>query len=526
MADLPLLITPLDEPNQRLVDAVHPSEWVNPDARPTYHLVVLGGGTAGLVAAATVAGLGGNVALVERHLLGGDRLIAGCVPSKGVLRAARAWHEAAAAAPMGLRVESAQRDFGAAMKRMRSLRAAIAPNDSAARLRELGIDVFLGHGRFVAADAVAVDGTRLVFHRALVATGSRPAVPDVPGLSDAGFLTSESVFTLQNLPPRLAVVGGGPAGCELAQAFARFGAQVTQLVREERLLPREDPETAAEIRGALERDGVRVVAGAVLRGVERSGRSKHLRFAVGEDEHRLGVDEILVVIGREPVVEDLGLESAGVALGTNGIEADAHLRTTNPRIYAAGDCCTGRRYTHAADAMARIVVRNAFFGGREDYSRHVIPRCTYTSPEAAHTGATAAELAARGIPFETITVPLADNDRAVLDGAPEGFLRVHHRKGKDEILGATLVAEHAGETITELTAAIEHGIGLEKLAATIHPYPTQAAVVQKAGELYRHKRLTPLRRKLLALWFRRLETKSRKELERGATAAATSQVQG
>ena len=514
----PVLVTPFDESNQKLVDQVHPSNWTNPEPADLYHLVVIGGGTAGLVAAAATASLGGRVALIERHLLGGDCLNTGCVPSKALIRTARAWKELANAAPHGLREASAVRDFGAAMKRMRELRAELAPHDSAWRFQELGVDVFLGAGRFVSPHEVEVEDRRLRFHRALIATGGRPAAPEVAGLADAGFLTSETVFSLQQLPARLAVVGGGPLGCELAQAFARFGAQVTMLLDEHHLLPREEPEVAAVIGRALEADGVRIVTDTRLTAVERGARSKLLRFASGAEEHRLAVDEILIAVGRRPNLEGLGLEAAGVAATGQGVTVDDLLRTSNPAIFAAGDVASAFKFTHAADAMARIVVRNALFNGRERASDLLIPWTTFTSPEVARVGLCEDQLRARGIRFETLTVPLEENDRARLEGAAEGFLRVHHRRGKDEILGATLVAEHAGETIGELVLAMRSRLGLGALAATIHPYPTQAEVVKRAGDLWRKQKLTPVRRKLLALWFRRLERGARQRLAKAAAA--------
>ncbi len=509
-----VLITPFDEHNQTLVDNVHPLAWTNPEPAPVYHLVVIGAGTAGLVAAAGAAGLGGRVALIERHLMGGDCLNVGCVPSKALIRAARAWRQIADGSEYGVRVQIEVADFGAAMKRLRAKRAAISANDSAARFRELGVDVFLGHGSFTGPDAIAIDGTTLRFHRALVATGGRPAVPPLPGLEAAGYLTNENVFSLQTLPGRLAVVGGGPIGCELAQGFARFGSQVTMLLRDRHLLPREDPDAAAVVRSALEADGVRVIGGATLRRVERGSRLKALYFEIEGTEHRLAVDDILVATGRRPNLEGLGLEVAGIAHDAEGVTVDDRLRTTNPAVFAAGDICSRFKFTHAADAMARIVLRNAFFGGKQRASDLVIPWCTFTDPEVAHVGRYEDELRRRGTPFETITVPLEENDRAIVEGSTQGFLRVHHRKGKGEILGATLVSEHAGETIAELVAALQHGIGLDRLAATIHPYPTQAEVVKRAGDAWNRKRLTPFRRKLFSSWFRHLEKRALRRLAR------------
>jgi len=516
----PVLITPFDESNQKLVDQVHPSSWINPEPAGIYHLVVVGGGTAGLAAAADAARSGARVALVERHLLGGDRLVTGSVPALAMRRAARAWKELATAGVHGLREAAAVRDFGAAMKRMRELRAALAPQDSAWRLKELGVDVFLGHGRFVSPHELEVEGAKLAFHRALIATGGLPHVPEVPGLADAGFLTSESVFSLQQLPTRLAVVGGGPLGCELAQAFARFGAQVTLLVDGERLLPHDEPAAAEVVERALAADGVRLVTGARLTAVERGARSKLLRFTAGEQEHRLMVEEILVVTGRRPNLGDLGLDAAGIGRSERGVTVDERLQTANPAVYAAGGVSSELPSAQAADALGRLAVRNALFSGRERASDLLVPWTTFTSPEVARVGLSEQELRERGEKFETITVPLEENDRARLDGAAEGFLAVHHRRGRGEILGATLVAEHAGETIGELALAMRAGTGLGALAATIHPYPTHSEVLRRAGDLWRGKKLTPLKRKLLALRFRRLEKQALKRIAK-ATAAAS-----
>ena len=521
MPDAPLVL-PLDAHNQRLVDNVHPAAWENPAPAGVYHLVVLGAGTAGLVAAVGAAGLGARVAIIEKHLMGGDCLNSGCVPSKAVLRAARAFRDSRGAAEFGVRATPEGSDFAVAMQRMRRLRAEISANDSVWRLRDLGIDVFLGAGRFTGADAIEVAGGRLRFRRALVATGARPAVPDLPGLTDVGFLTSETVFQLTDLPRRLAVFGGGPIGCELAQAFARFGSQVTLLVRGDRLLPLEEAECAAVVQQALEADGVRVVSDCRLLGVQRPQRRTVVQFALDGNQHQLPVDEILVATGRAANVQGLGLESAGVAFSPRGVEVDDRLRTTNPRIFACGDVVSARRFTHLADAQARIVIQNALFGGKKKASSLLVPRCTFTSPEIAHVGLQEAELRERGIRFETLSVPLAENDRARLDGAAEGMLRLHYKRGGDRILGATLVSEHAGETLAELVVAIQHGVGLAKLAETIHPYPTQAEVVKRAADAWRRTKLTQWTKRLFAFWFRRQE---KQELRRIAKSSAQAAAQ-
>ena len=518
------LLPPDDAFNRKLTANVHPADWRNPTPADRYNLVVVGAGTAGLVTAAIAAGLGARVALVERHLMGGDCLNVGCVPSKAVLRAARAWAAARDGAAFGLTFPAGvERDFGAAMARMRRLRAELSRVDSAERFAGLGVDVFIGEARFTGPDAVAVGGATLRFARAAVCTGARAAAPPVPGLADAGHLTNETVFSLTALPPRLAVIGAGPIGCELAQAFARFGSEVTVIERSGRILPREDADAAAVVQARMARDGVRFVFDAEVRAVEPAGErrearprsdavdtgeagGKRIRYAVGGEPHDLRVDEILVGVGRAPNVEGLGLDAAGVACDRGGVAVDARLRTTNPRIYAAGDVCSRFKFTHAADAMARIVVQNAMFPhpfglGRASTRSLVIPWCTYTEPEIAHVGLYEADARAEGIEVETFTQPLAEVDRAVLDGEDAGFARVHVRKGTDRILGATVVAADAGNLISEVTVAMKARAGLGVVGTAVHPYPTQAEAWRKVADRLRRARFSPRQQAMLKRLF-------------------------
>ncbi len=488
-----------DAPERELRALVRPPNWANPTPPGRYNLVVIGGGTAGLVSAAGACGLGARVALVERDRLGGDCLNVGCVPSKALLRSARAAADARAAGTFGVRVAAAPAvDFPAVMDRLRRLRAGLAPNDSAERLRGLGVDVFFGEARFVGRDSVAVGGVRLEFARAVIATGARPAVPDLPGLEATGYLTNETVFNLTSLPGRLAVLGGGPIGCELGQAFARLGSEVTIVGREAVLLPRDEPDATAVVAAALLRDGVRLGLGREVIGARPEAGSKLLDF---KHDTSLCADEILVAAGRKPNVEGLSLESAGVEYDRAGVRVDDHLRTTNPRVYAAGDVCSRFQFTHAADAMARVVIQNALFFGRARASALTIPWCTYTEPELARVGLTAAEAADRGIPTDTFVQEMNAVDRAVLDGEEEGFLKVHVRRGSDRIVGATAVGNSAGAMITELTLAMTAGVGLRTLARTIHPYPTQGEAVKKVADAYNRTRVTPRVKHLLARWF-------------------------
>lgn len=496
------LIAPADEHNAKLIDNVHPLDWVNPEPAPRYHLVVIGGGTAGLVSAAGAAGLGAKVALVERHLLGGDCLNVGCVPSKGVISAARAWHAAQHATELGGPQVSGEGDFGVAMERMRRLRTGISRHDSAARFRDLGIDVFIGDGRFVGANEIEVDGKRLRFRRAVIATGGRAAAPPIPGLDTVDYLTNENVFSLTSVPRRFGVIGAGPIGCEMSQAFARLGSCVSLFEMTRHILPREDPDAAAVVQDSMHADGVDLQLDVKVTRVEQRGDDIIVHFEHNGDAQELTFDQLLVAVGRAPNIDGLGLEEAGVAYERGGVLVDDRLRTTNSKIYACGDVASRYKFTHTADAQARIVIQNALFFGRSRSSELVIPWCTYTSPEIAHVGMYASDAREQGVETDTLTVPLSDVDRAVLDGEDEGFLRLHLKKGTDKILGATLVAAHAGDMIGELCLAITAGVGLGKISATIHPYPTQAEVIKKAADQWRRTKLTPTVKKLFKLWFR------------------------
>jgi len=502
-------LPPHDEHNRRLLDNVHPPEHTNPEPEGRYHLVVIGAGTAGLVSAAGAAGLGAKVALVERHLMGGDCLNVGCVPSKGVIRPARAWHEAKSAARRfagpGVQGEG---DFSAAMERMRRIRADISHHDSVSRFRdELGIDVFLGEGRFTGKNTVEVDGTRLEFRRAVIATGARAAAPPIPGLDQVDYLTNETIFSLTELPERFAIIGAGPIGCEMAQSFTRFGSHVALFDMAEHVLVREDEDAACKVQDALVRDGVELVLEASIRRVENRDGKKVVVYTQNGEEKEWSADQLLVAVGRAPNVDGLHLEAAGVEYDAKrGVEVDEYLRTSNKRIYAAGDISSKYKFTHIADAEARVVIQNALFSigplGRKRGDDLLVPWCTYTSPELAHVGMYVQDAEEKGLEVHTLTVPLSDVDRALLDGEDEGFVRIHLEKGKDRILGATVVAEHAGEMISEITVAIQNGVGLSALANVIHPYPTQAEAIKKAADQFNRTKLTPTVKKIFDGWFR------------------------
>lgn len=494
-------LLPHDEHNQFLLSRVRPAAWRNPEPPPRYNLVVLGAGTAGLVTAAGAAGLGAKVALVERHWMGGDCLNVGCVPSKALIRAARAWAQVRDASHLGVRVpEGASVDFPVVMRRMRQLRASISPHDSAERYRAMGVDVYFGQARFVGSDAVQVGDRVLRFKKAVIATGARAAKPAVPGIEETGYLTNETVFSLTELPRRLAVIGAGPIGCELAQAFARFGSEVYLVEAQHGIMPNEDREAAEIVRESMQRDGVRLLCcGKDLR-VSRSEEGKRLTVDSHDRRYEVTVDEILIGVGRAPNVEGLELEVAGVAYDKTGVQVNERLRTTNSRVFAAGDICSRYKFTHAADAMARIAIQNALFLGRANASALTMPWCTYTDPEVAHVGLYEQEAEKRGIATETYVQKFHDVDRAILDGEVEGFVKVLVRRGTDKIVGATIVASHAGDMISELTLAMVGRIGLKKIAKTIHPYPTQAEAIKKVADAFNRTRLTPRVKALFERW--------------------------
>ena len=510
------LIVPNDEYNQELVANVHPSEWVNPEPAGRYNIVVIGAGTAGLITAVIAASLGAKVALIEKHLMGGDCLNVGCVPSKGVIRAARAWADLRRATEFGLHIPAGVKyDFGAVMARMRKLRARISRNDSARRYTKLGVDVYIGSGRFLGFDTVQVEGPAgnrtLTFAKAAVCTGARAAVPDTPGLQEAGYLTNETVFSLTELPQRLGVIGAGPIGCELAQAFARFGSQVYLIESTHGILPNEDRDAAEIVQQQMLRDGVKLRCCAKHLKVEKLDSGKRLTVDSHGQQYDVIVDEILIGVGRTPNVEKIGLETAGVSYDKNGVRVNARLQSTNPKIFAAGDVCSRYKFTHAADAMAQIVIQNALFPhplnlGYANVDALVMPWCTFTEPEVAHVGMYEKEAKEKGIEVETYTYKLDEVDRAILDGEDEGFARVHMKKGTDKILGATIVAAHAGDMIGEFSVAMKAGAGAKTIAGTIHPYPTQAEVNRKVINLWRKAHFTQRTRNLLTKlfeWLRR-----------------------
>ena len=496
-------ILPDDRHNRELVTHVHPPDWTNPEPAERYNLVVIGAGTAGLVTAAGAAGLGARVALVERHLMGGDCLNYGCVPSKALIRSSRAYAAVRDARNYGIDVAgTVSVDFSAVMDRLRRLRAGISRHDAVARFKSLGVDVFLGQGQFTGKDSVEVAGKTLRFARAVIATGARAVQPKIKGLAESGFLTNETVFSLTERPERLAVIGGGPIGCEMAQAFQRLGSQVILFHKNDHILDREDPDAAEIIQNRFVKEGIRLVLNSDLLEIQSRDGQKVISFEVHGSRDSIAVDEILVGAGRAPNVEHLGLEAAGVRYDQRkGVLVDDYLRTTNPVVFAAGDVSMMYKFTHAADAAARIVIQNALFRGSKKLSALLVPWCTYTDPEIAHVGMYERDAKKAGIEVDTFVRPLAEVDRPVLDGEDEGFVKIHVKKGTDKILGATIVASHAGDMISELTLAMKGKVGLGTISGVIHPYPTQAEAIKQVADAYSRTRLTPFLKNLFSKWF-------------------------
>ncbi|MGB0953917.1 MAG: mercuric reductase [Planctomycetota bacterium] len=493
-----------DDPHdQELKGQVAPDDWVNPQAQSLYDMVVVGGGTAGLICAAIAAGLGAKVAMVERELLGGDCLNFGCVPSKGLLSVSKRLGMMRKAADYGIKMgQDPQTDFAKVMERMRGIRAGIGHHDGAPRFRDLGVDVFLGEGRFVAENMVEVqlhdDNLRtLRFKRAVVATGARPLVFPVAGLEEAGYLTNLSLFALTELPPSLTVVGAGPIGVEMAQAFARFGTEVTVVDMAEQILPREDPDAAAVVREALEKDGIRFELGAKMSRVEQRDGNKVLVFERGGEEGEVVASELLLAMGRRANVEGIGLEKAGVVFDRGGVKIDDALRTTNKRIFAAGDVAGSFQFTHAADAMARIVIRNAFFFGRGKLSSLTMPWSTYTDPEVAHVGLYESQAKEAGVELTSLRMDFSEIDRNLLEGETEGFAKVIFEKKSGKLRGATVVGAHAGDLLGEMLVAVTKQMKVTELSGVIHPYPTSVSVWGRLGDKASGARLTPGVAKLL-----------------------------
>lgn len=497
-----LEVLPLDEWNIKLLDNVHPPIVQEVIPEGVYNIVVIGAGAAGLVTAAGSSGVGAKVAIIENNLFGGDCLNVGCVPSKALLRVANGIGELKKLSSFGVEVGEVKINFEKIMERMRRLRAQISPNDSVSRFqKELGIDVYLGFGKFVNKDTIEVNGKRIKFAKACIATGASPNVPPIPGIETVPYLTNITVFNLTSLPPKLAIIGAGPVSCELAQAFARFGSQVLMIARSPKIMEREDPDASQIVFNQLLEDGVQILLNSKVTSIQN--QNSDILLSVDEDGKPSThlVSHLLVAAGRSPNVNGMGLEEAGVEYTPRGVKVNKYLQTTNSNIYAAGDVCLQYKFTHTADFSARIVIRNALFFGKSRFSDLVVPWCTYTEPELAHVGLYESDLIRQGIKYQTFIRHFHEVDRAILEDETQGFVKVFTKDGSDKILGATIVGPHAGEMISEFTQAMVTGTGLSTISTVIHPYPTESEAIRQVGDLFNRTKLTPtvkvLFRKLL-----------------------------
>ncbi len=494
-------LSPDDSYNRALIGQVRPQNWQNPTPRGYYHLVVVGGGSAGLISAMGASGLGAKVALIEKNLLGGDCLNTGCVPSKALIRSAKAIYDALDTEEFGLPLrDKTTISFEAVMERVRRLRSVISHHDSAEKLRAQGIDVYFGNPEFSSPKTINVNDATLSFKKAVIATGSRAAVPPIPGLKDVPMLTNETVFNLESRPAHLIVIGGGPIGCELAQAFRRLGSEVSIVNDVAHLLPADEPEAGELIAQRFKHEKIKLFMKARINAVTRKDAGIELVLTHDGASKVLQGSHVLVAAGRAPNIDGLKLEEAHVkATAPLGIQVNDRMQTSNPKIYAAGDCCLAPKFTHTADATARIVIQNSLFWGRKKFKTLTIPWCTYTDPEVAHTGATTGTLKPNS--YDVLKIPLTSTDRANLDSDHEGFAKIITRKKSDQILGATIVARHAGDMINPLTLAIQKKIGLSQFASIIFPYPTQGELIKKVADQYQRQKLTPLVKAFLKFWF-------------------------
>ncbi|MDQ3511240.1 MAG: FAD-dependent oxidoreductase [Pseudomonadota bacterium] len=442
-----------------------------------FNMIVIGAGSAGLVSSYIAATARAKVALIERHRMGGDCLNTGCVPSKALLRTARLMADARNAEGYGIARMSSEIDFAQVMERVQQVVRKVEPHDSVERYTELGVDVILGEARIVSPWEVEVDGKRLSARSLIIATGAKPLVPDLPGLDQVDYLTSDTLWDLRVLPKRLVVLGGGAIGCELTQAFARLGSQVSQVEMAPRLLPREDADAAAEVQARFDEEGIKVFTGSKALRVEREGDGGTVVCEKDGAEVMVPFDRLLVALGRKANVDGFGLQELGVEITERGtVQVDPLMRTNFPNILVAGDVAGPYQFTHVAAHQAWYASINAliapFWSFKVDY--RVIPWATFTDPEVARVGLSEDEARDRGIEVEVTRYGLDDLDRAIADSEDHGFVKVLTQPGKDRILGATIVGAHAGDLLAEFVLAMKHGLGLNKLLGTIHIYPTMS----------------------------------------------------
>lgn len=481
-----------------------------------FDLVVIGGGTAGLVTAAGAASLGARTALIEKDRLGGECLWTGCVPSKALIGSARVAEAFRQAADFGLEPREPRPDGSRVLESVRRVRSRVQPHDDPDRFRAMGVEVLEGVAARLTADARVEAGDRVLSGRKIViATGSRPSVPPVDGLEAAGYVTHETAFDRDVLPGSAVILGAGPIGVEFAQAYVRLGVRVTLVEQEERILPGEEPELTRRLRAVLEEEGVEVITGARAAAVSRDGELRSVTLepaasgptgdappARAAGPRVVQGEELFVATGRRPAVEGLGLEAAGIESGPDGIEVDRKLRTSRPDVFAAGDVIGGYRFTHVADHEARAVIRNALFPFPSGVDYSVVPWAVYTEPELARVGLTEAEARERhGDSVRVFSYDLAELDRALTDRTTSGTVRLV-ADGRGRLLGGHVLAPGAGSLVVEVALALREGLGVADLSTLVHPYPTLSEGVRRAADAYYRSRLTATVRRLLDGWFR------------------------
>lgn len=449
-----------------------------------YDLVVIGGGSAGLTAVTMAARLGARSLLVDRERLGGDCLHYGCVPSKSLIASARMAHRMRHAEKYALRPVDPQVDLARIMGRVDRIRDRIGKHESPDAVRKLGVDVALGGATFIDESTIEIDGSYTVTgDRFLLATGSHAVAPDVPGLDESGFIDHVGLFGLQQLPARLAVIGGGPVGAEMGQAFSRLGSKVSIIQRGSRLLPREDPEISAILQHAFSDEGIELMLSASPLSVSRAGECKQIEIEQNGESRTIDCDEILVAVGRRPNVDELNLSAAGIRTNARGIVVNDGLRTSKPHIFAVGDCNGGPQFTHWAEYEARIATRNALYRGSSKRTMQTLPWVTFTDPEVARVGMTLDEAGDAGgyQGLHEHRFPYSQLDRAVCESDTGGLIKVVVDKS-ERVLGAHIVGAGAGEALTEWVLAMEHGIPLGKIGSAIHAYPTLSRINRRVAD--------------------------------------------
>lgn len=469
--------------DQISADLLAPQDYTNPTPDGRYHLVVIGAGPAGLITAIGAAGLGAKVALVERHRMGGDCLNVGCVPSKALLEYTKTHKDA---------------QFSDAFAWLREVRAGIAPHDSVARYNEMGVEVHIGAAKLTATGDVEVDGVVLPARKVAICTGAQAAIPPIPGLIESNPLTNETVFDLTEQPQSIGILGAGAIGCELATVFARLGTQVHLFEMAPRVLPLENPEASDAVANALEALGVTLHLGTGVSEVKRDGA-----YEIHAGETIVHSEAMLVALGRRPNTQGLGLEEAGVSMDQRGfIENDDKLRTSNSKVYAAGDCTARLQFTHHADAQARAIVQNALFAPTAKVGALVVPHCTYTQPEVASVGPSVEQMESAGTAYDVFEFNFEELDRGRAEVDGSGFVKVYTQKGSDKILAATIVGHDAGEHLSPICVLMSNGLGLSAAGRALYSYPTRSEYLKRLADAYNRTRFTPRVASIFKFWLK------------------------